>query len=70
MVQQGSCGQAVGLVAPALQAVLALVFLGFDYSFGLFLLAAAFYGSFVVVAMSAPQWAVGQRCCNSPLIDL
>ncbi len=49
----------MGLVAPALQAVLALVFLGFDYSFGLFLLAAAFYGSFVVVAMSAPQWAVG-----------
>ena len=47
----------MGLVAPALQAVLALVFLGFDYSFGLFLLAAAFYGSFVVVAMSAPQGA-------------
>lgn len=48
---------AVGLVSPSMQLGLALVFLGFDYSFGLSLLSASFYMAFLVVALKSSQWA-------------
>lgn len=47
---------AVGLMCPSLQLGLVLVFVGFDYSFGLFLLAASFYLAFYVVAGTTSQW--------------
>ena len=46
----------IGLISPSLQLALVLVFVGFDYSFGLFLLSVAFYLSFMVVAMTTREW--------------
>jgi hypothetical protein len=39
-----------------LQLGLVLVFIGFDYSFGLSLLAVSFYLAFFIVAGNTPQW--------------
>ena len=46
----------VGLICPSMQLGLVLVFVGFDYSFGLSLLAVSFYLAFFVVAGMTPQW--------------
>ena len=46
----------IGLACPSLQLGLVLVFVGFDYSFGLSLLAISFYLAFFIVAGFTHKW--------------